>query len=69
MGCFGGRSHSVRSMGRQIADVSTSGKFCSDLDLHPFRFRPSTGSAPAAAPFTADIEHSLGCPDSSKAAE
>lgn len=68
MGCFGGQSHFVRSIGRLIVDVPTSGEFCSDFELRPFGSRLSTGSAPAAATSTEDIGPSVGWPDSQKAA-
>lgn len=59
----------MRSMGRQIADVSTYGQSCSDLDPRSLCSRLSTGSAPAPVSSTADIGHSVGRPDSSKAAD
>lgn len=68
MGCFGGQSHSVRSMGRLITAVWTSGQSYSDLELRPSGFRLSPGSALATAPSMADIAPSLGCQVSSKAA-
>ena len=68
MGCSGGQSHFVRSIGCQIADVPTSGEFCGALELRPFVSRLSTGSAPAAATSMEEIRPSVGWPDSRKAA-
>lgn len=59
----------MRPMGRQIADVSTYGQSCSDLDPRFLCSRLSTGSAPVAASSTVDIGHPVDRPDSSKTAD
>lgn len=68
MGCSWGQSHFVRSPGRLIADVPTSGEFCGALELRSSYPRLSTGSAPAAATSMEEIRPSVGWPDSRKAA-
>jgi hypothetical protein len=68
MDCFWGPSHFLRSLGRLIADVPTSGEFCGALELCSSDSRLSTGSAPEAATSMEEIRPSVGWPDNRKAA-